>query len=87
MKYIASTTPERPVGMPTLELTRRNLTALLAKLDGHPPNSRCTLIDPNYKIIVKAVEDAEHYSDRSPGPLHAETDEFLQEGKPLVVGE
>lgn len=50
---------------PVLELTRRNLEGLLAKLDD--PNSARTLIDPDWVIEVKAVEDAEHYTDRLPG--------------------
>jgi hypothetical protein len=53
-------------GVPLMELTRRNLTGLLEKLDD--PNSARTLIDPGNKIAVKAVEDSEHYSNRPPGP-------------------
>lgn len=62
-----------------IELTRRNLTALLAKLDGHPPDSACTLVAPTSDgpYAVKAVEDAEHYGARKPGPLHASTAEAL----------
>lgn len=63
MKYIDGS-------MPTVELTRRNLTALLSKLDGNPPGSFCTIIDPDYRVAVKAVEDAEHYSERAPGDMH-----------------
>ena len=33
------------LGLPTVELTRRNLMSLLAKLDGNPPGSACTLVD------------------------------------------
>lgn len=51
-----------------LELTRRNLEVLLAKLDD--PQSSRTLVDPGIRIRVKAVEDAEHYSDRPPGPVY-----------------
>jgi hypothetical protein len=58
---------------PVLELTRRNLTALLAKLDGHPPGSARSLIDPDRRIMVRAVEDAAHYADRPPGPVHEDT--------------
>lgn len=62
MKYI-------PVGMfdglPTVELTRRNLQTLLAKLDD--PSSARTLIDPDWIIAVKAVEDEAHYETRPPG--------------------
>lgn len=52
---------------PTLELTRRNLTVLLAKLDD--PNSRRSIVDPDAVITVRAVEDDEHYAERRPGPM------------------
>jgi hypothetical protein len=72
--------------LPVLELTRRNLTALLDKLDD--PASMRTLIDPDRSIkvnaveessdeeiplIVEAVEDAEHYGDRLPGEVYMPT--------------
>lgn len=61
MKYIAKT----EAGMPMLELTRRNLQALLDKLDD--PKSARMIIAPDRLIAVRAVEDEEHYSDRAPG--------------------
>jgi len=67
--------------MKTVYLTRRNLTTLLSKLDrtkaGDP--SACTLVKrdtqhPKYPcsdvIAVVALEDAEYYTDRIPGPVH-----------------
>ena len=48
-----------------VELTRRNLVALLEKLDD--PNSHCTLIDPDGHIAVRAVPDEAHYANRPPG--------------------
>lgn len=63
MKYIKSTTG----GMPTLELTERNLRVLLAKLQD--PDSARTLIDPDYNISVKAVPDEEHYANRPSGHM------------------
>jgi hypothetical protein len=57
--------------MPVLELTRRNLTTLLAKLDN--PASARTLIAPEGTIAVRAVEDAEHYADRAPGEVYMPT--------------
>jgi hypothetical protein len=74
MKYILT---GNETGLPTVELTRRNLLALLAKLDGNPPNSKCTIIDPQEKVAVKAVENEEHYFDRDPGPMHLETEVIL----------
>lgn len=50
-----------------LELTRRNLQTLLDKLDD--PLSERMLLDPSRQIVVKAVEDDEHYSDRKPGKV------------------
>jgi hypothetical protein len=49
-----------------LELTRRNLTILLAKLDD--PLSAAAIF--NGQIYVKAVEDEEHYADREPGIIY-----------------
>ena len=51
----------------SFELTRRNLLVLLAKLDD--PDSLRTIIDATGCVQVRAVEDQEHYADRSPGPM------------------
>jgi hypothetical protein len=66
MRYIEEP-QETPVGLtlPVLELTRRNLETLLAKLGD--PNSMRMLVDPTGKIAVKAVPDDEHYQTRAPG--------------------
>ena len=55
--------------LPVIELTRRNLTVLLAKLDD--PDSKRTIIDPDGRIAVRAVEDDEHYAaeGREPGAM------------------
>ena len=75
MKVITSFDPD---GWPTgVELTRRNLNALLAKLDGNPPNSACTILAPEGNFFVKAVEDAEHYSERTAGEMHPATEAVL----------
>lgn len=58
-------------GVLVVELTRRNLTALLAKLDGHPPGSHRSLAKTG--VLVKAVEDLEHYADAAPGEVHEGT--------------
>ena len=67
--------PERQM----IELSRRNLLSLLAKLDGHPPNSACSIMAPNDMPgwTVHAVEDAEHYADRPAGQMIAETERML----------
>jgi len=61
--------PENPWRVPLrLQLTRRNLETLLAKLDD--PASNRTLIDPDNQILVMAVEDDEHYKTRAPGSVY-----------------
>ena len=55
-----------------IELSRRNLRSLLAKLDDHPANSSATIYQDN--VVVTAVEDDEHYFARSPGCMHPETE-------------
>lgn len=55
-------------GVPVLELTRRNLITLLMKLDD--PKSARTLVDGTGGIIVRAVENDEHYSDRPHGEVY-----------------
>lgn len=54
-----------------IELTRRNLEALLAKLDD--PASARTLLDGETGFAVTAVENEEHYSDRPPGAVYMPT--------------
>lgn len=62
-------------------LSRRNLKALIAKLDGHPANSARTIatIANALKLIVTAEEDGIHYANRGypPGPMVPETEEVL----------
>lgn len=53
-----------------LELTRRNLQALLDKLDDPISARTLTKTDEGGFIIVRAVEDDEHYSDRAPGAVY-----------------
>jgi hypothetical protein len=64
-------------GVVTVELTRRNLEALMAKLDGYPEGSACTICAGTSQggpLLVKAVENAAHYGDRPPGALHRDTE-------------
>jgi len=69
--------------MDRVYLTRRNLLALLSKLDRNkqnPGDSACTIVKrdnvhPKYPqtspaIFVTAVEDDDYYSNRRPGPMH-----------------
>jgi hypothetical protein len=65
-----------------LVLSRRNLLALLAKLDGAPDGSACTIMAPiQYgHFFVRAEEDDEHYvhpereAQADPGPMHPDTE-------------
>jgi hypothetical protein len=71
MRYIPGDKAADPAGTlsaPTLELTRRNLEVLLAKLDD--PLSARTLLDPDGCIYVRAVENEVHYADRPPGEMY-----------------
>lgn len=71
MKIVSTGTVTR------LELTRRNLETLLRKLDhnrSEPPaelRSACTLElrEHGTAVIVRAVENEEHYANREPGPV------------------
>lgn len=69
VRYLHDTDP------PVLELSRRNLMALLAKLDD--PASARTLLTPGAPgdpvLVVRAVEDAEHYADRPAGEVYMPT--------------
>lgn len=64
--------PEFDGDTPVVELSRRNLEALLEKLDD--PLSLRTILGwandgtPRF-VIVRAVENEQHYSDREPGPM------------------
>lgn len=70
-----------------LVVSRRNLLSLLAKLDGHPPGSMCTIGSPRDSdsppVWLKAEEDDVHYSHPSregapPGPMHSDTEAMLR---------
>ena len=68
--------------MQTVYLTRRNLKALLSKLDRNAKGdevSACTIVKQDLThskypcsdvIYVTALEDAEYYTDRAPGRMH-----------------
>lgn len=81
MKYIHDTDP------PSVEMTRRNLTALLVKLDD--PASARTLVSPGLPgepvILVTAVEDSVHYGDRAAGDVVMPTAGMVWD-QPAVAG-
>jgi hypothetical protein len=60
-------------------LSRRNLLTLLAKLDGHPSNSACSIFlagDEGPGLLVRGEENDAHYGNRPapPGAMHPETE-------------
>lgn len=57
---------------PIVELTRRNLEVLLAKLDD--PASERSIIDGGQNVMVRAVENNVHYADRAPGDMFMPTE-------------
>ena len=63
----------------TIVLSRRNLLALLSKLDGNPPESFCMIRggDDAPGVIIKAEEDDEHYADRAAGRMHPDTENLI----------
>lgn len=74
-------------------LSRRNLRSLLAKLDGHPPDSACTIQGgvEAWGYFVKAEEDEAHYASRAEwpqetkwGPMHPTTEEVLRREQPPI---
>lgn len=58
-------------------LSRRNVESLLAKLNGHPVNSACTIGRDG--AWVRVEEDDVHYADReAPGRMHPATETVLR---------
>lgn len=53
----------------TVELTQRNLAALLAKLDD--PRSSRSLVDGTESVLVQSVEDGKARLDEAPGYSYA----------------
>lgn len=64
-------------------LSERNLRSLLAKLEGHPPNSHKTItsqFEDGLQLIVHAETDEEHYEGRpfAPGIMHPATETAMK---------
>lgn len=60
-------------------LSRRNLLALLHKLDMEGSARTLTGYDTTgcVPIVVRCENDAEHYVGREPGPMHSATEAFI----------
>jgi hypothetical protein len=73
-------------GVVHVALSERNLKALLAKLQGHPPDSSCTIsyaVPDLGWLYVTAEPDAVHYANPErdtpePGEMHPDTEERLR---------
>ena len=66
-------------------LSRSNLRGLLAKLDGHPSHSACTLTKEVQQwglgttvLVVRAEEDSVHYQEIPRGRMHGDTERAIQ---------
>lgn len=59
-----------------MSLSRRNLEALLTKLDGVPSGSNCTIMGGTdaQGWLVTAEENDVHYAERPAGGMHPETE-------------
>jgi hypothetical protein len=70
----------------TVQVSRSNLTALLAKLNGRPPDSVCTLLRYDQSaecyLRIQAVEDGAHYASRDRGIMHEDTERAMQPDNP-----
>lgn len=64
-----------------LVVSRRNLLALLVKLDGHPPDSFCTISGGREAegFVLEAEPDEVHYARRPFGVMHEETEAAMRE--------
>ena len=60
-----------------LVIGERNAKALLAKLNGYPENSACTIATQDYGFFLTIEPDEVHYADRNPGIMCEETEEQL----------
>lgn len=65
-----------------VKLSRRNLLALLQKLDAMG-DSACTVLrwcDNGWHVVVTAEPDEIHYAGRAPGSMHPVTETALDRG-------
>jgi hypothetical protein len=73
----------------TVQVSRSNLEALLAKLNGHPPDSACTLLrydkSAECYLRIQAVEDDAHYASRDRGIMHSDTEAAMYNGAHCTI--
>lgn len=65
-----------------LVVSRRNLLALLVKLDGHPSDSFCMIGGGSEApgFFLKAEPDEVHYAYRPFGLMHPSTERAMKDG-------
>ena len=66
---------ERIVG---ITLSRRNLLALLSKLDHEESEKRIHIFDGKYDLYVSAEPDEIHYANREPGKMSPVTEADIE---------
>lgn len=57
-----------------LVISERNARALLAKLEGYPEESACTIGTPEGDFWLQIEPDEVHYKDRPAGIMHFATE-------------
>jgi len=62
---------------PSVTLSRRNLLALLHKLEMPGSHRRIIKPTPAGNVLVSVITDEEAYRNRAPGPMHPDTEEFI----------
>lgn len=65
----------------TITLSRRNLLALLQKVDLPPGESHCMLVrvcDSGQRVVVRAEPDDVHYTNRPPGAMRDDAEQFIE---------
>lgn len=62
-----------------LFISERNAKALLAKLEGYPKYSFCTIATHDLEFFLTIEPDEIHYADRDPGKMNSETESKMSE--------
>lgn len=74
-------------GVIHLVLSRRNLLALLHKIDLRESEQTIIKDFPSARVIVTSEDDDAHYADSSPGPMSPETEQWLADVARESAGE
>lgn len=62
-----------------LTISERNARALIAKLEGYPEQSACTIATPDYGFFLAIEPDDVHYAERPPGRMVDATERRLSQ--------